>query len=282
MKTGQVIRLSPMDRLLYWMHERENIRLKKEANQPKPWTDDEILLRYRFCNVRRMDDKVSQWLLNNWYQPYFNHPNMLVACALARHFNLPTALKAIGFPAKWEPNHIKETLRAMKSRGEKIFNGAYMVRGIGTADKTEMVVDYVCQPLVDSPPSISGYCMQQAVEVLLPYWGFSSFMAGQVIADLRWATTGPWYDCRIWAPLGPGSRRGLNRLEEKPLKTRWCQDAFIVSLKHLIAVCQGELSKTITSRMEAIDYQSCLCEYDKYCRTLFGEGKPKQLYPGNQ
>jgi hypothetical protein len=40
------------------------------------------------------------------------------------------------------------------------------------------------------------------------------------------------------------------------------------------------LPMSITKRLEAIDWQNCCCEYDKYSRTLFGEGRPKQRYPG--
>jgi len=37
---------------------------------------------------------------------------------------------------------------------------------------------------------------------------------------------------------------------------------------------------TICDRLEAIDYQNCLCEFDKYERALQG-GRPKRNYDGN-
>jgi len=46
MKIQDVAKLSPQERLVYWIREREAIRLKKEAGQPRPWTDDEILDTY--------------------------------------------------------------------------------------------------------------------------------------------------------------------------------------------------------------------------------------------
>ena len=107
MKIEAVKKLSVSSRLLYWIQEREKVRQLKEAGAPKPWTDDEVLQRYRFCNVRRMDDKVSRWLFENWYQPNFDHPNMLLACALARFINLPASLEVIGFPTQWRPDKIK-------------------------------------------------------------------------------------------------------------------------------------------------------------------------------
>ena len=280
MKTREVAKLPPLERLLYWIREREGIRLRREAGEHKPWTDDGVMQRYRFCNVRRMDDRVSRWLLENWYGLNFGHPNMLVACALARHFNQPEALEAIGFPCRWEPERIKKVLRAMKVRGKRIFNGAYMVRGIGTADKTEMVVTNVCQPLVRNPPGLNASSMRGSVEALLPYWGFSYFMAGQVVADLRWAVPGTWKDAKTWAPVGPGSKRGMNRLENRLPTAPLSQAMFEKKLLEVINYCSEQLPRVITKRLEAIDWQNCLCEFDKYERTIHGEGKPKQLYPG--
>ena len=60
MLLSKVKSMTPLNRLVYFITEREAIRLKKEAGEPKPWTSDPILQQYRFCNVRRMDDKVSK------------------------------------------------------------------------------------------------------------------------------------------------------------------------------------------------------------------------------
>jgi hypothetical protein len=276
----QVKRLKNTERFLYWIEEREAIRCRKTAGQLRPWTDDEILQKYRFCNVRRMDDKVSTWLLQNWYLPNYDHPHMLVACTIARHFNQPLALEAIGFPKDWKPLLFKGILRELKRQGERIFNAAYMVRGIGTTDKTEMVIDKVCQPLVNHPPILDLNSMRKSVEALLPYWGFSSFMAGQVVADLRWAVAGTWRDRKTWAPVGPGSVRGMNRLYDRPYKTSLLRQQFEQEFGKLLVLCSNELPNKIYSRLEAIDLQNCLCEWDKYERALWGQGRPKQLYSG--
>ena len=281
-----VKKLSPLDRLLYWIQERESIRLKKEAGEPVSWTDDAILQKYRFCNVRRMDDKVSRWLLENWYEPYFDHPNMLVAAVMARHFNLPDCLSKLGFPTKWDPNRIKHTARKIKTSGGKVFSGAYMVRGMAkrephwTACKSDQVIDRVCQPIVDNPPVLSSNSMREAVEALLPYWGFSSFMAGQVVADLRWAISGRWEDRMVWAPLGPGSKRGLNRLYGFVAEAHQVEEEFRGMLDDTTEMLKKKVPAKISSRLEAIDYQNCMCEFDKYSRALGGEGRPKQLYRG--
>lgn len=285
MRIKQVRELSPMDRLLYWMRERESIRLKKEAGEPKPWTDDEILQSYRFCNVRRMDDKVSRWLMVNWYPPvakYADNTFTLVAAVLARFFNLPGTLAAIlttDFPCEYDADLIKQTLRDRAAGGCKLFNAAYMVRGNDGADKISTVIDYTLQPLIDDPPEIDTSSMQRSTETLAARYGFGMFMAGQVIADLRWVIPGKWSDRRRWAAIGPGSRRGMNRLKERDLNSPLDQTQFEILLGDFITIARGRLPSQLTQRLEAIDYQNCLCEYDKYNRCLDG-GRSKQVYKG--
>jgi hypothetical protein len=51
---------STTTRFVYFVGERETIRLRRESGQPRPWTDDPILAAWSFCNVRREDDRVSR------------------------------------------------------------------------------------------------------------------------------------------------------------------------------------------------------------------------------
>lgn len=279
----KVRELSVQNRLEYWITERESIRLKKEAGKPRPWTDDEILDTYRFCNVRRMDDLVSRWLMTNWYEPYFNHPNMIYAVALARFINLPESLKLItelvftSRQPRW--GEIKTKLRKHRDAGNVIFNGAYMVRGNDGQDKIECVVDHYVQSLHDLPlRKLNTDIMEGAWKQIEAHYGFGSFMAGQVVADLRWAVQGGWFDRMTWAPIGPGSNRGMARLFEESPNPPYKQEEFCERLNWLIEELQKSLPATITSRLEAHDYQNICCETDKYERVLWGEGKPKQLY----
>lgn len=273
--------LSPFNRLAYWIQERERIRTLKESGLSKPWTDDVILQSYRFCNVRRMDDKVSQWLLRNWYGPNKDHPNMLIAACLARFFNLPNTLDLIGFPTKYRPSVIKSKLRKLQASGATLYNNAYMVRGNDGVDKIATVVDFTIEPIRKLAKSIIDIDSMELTWLnLKEYHGFGSFMAGQIVADLRHAMNGDWSDRYVWAAPGPGSMRGLNRLLGNELNKTWRNLEFNYELGKLCRELKYVLSGNIPPRLEAIDYQNCLCELDKYCRVLFNEGKPKQRYPG--
>lgn len=277
----KVRKLSPVERMLYFIQEREKVRLAKEAGMPKPWTDDVILQSYRFCNIRRMDDKVSKWLLENWYEPNFNHKNMLLAVALARFINKPETLERIGFPHRWNPELIKKKLRTWRDVGNVTFNSAYMVRGNDGIDKIECVVDHYVNPFKSYFNRIDPDSMEETHKIICNAYGIGSFMGGQIVADLRWAIQGKWSDRMDWAPIGPGSKRGMNRLHGRAINTPLNQAEFLTELREFIQVCEDSLPEIITGRMEAMDYQNTFCECDKYCRVLLQEGKsPKQRYPG--
>lgn len=281
MKIEEVKKLMPLERLLYWITERESIRLKKEAGHPRPWTDDKILDTYRFCSVRRMDDRVSKWLLDNWYVK--NHPMSLVHAALARFFNLPSSLSAIHTYAvnTWQPEVIKDVLKNLRAAGAQIFNGAYLVSTNGVSmDKIDHVLDRCVAPLALMPYEqwIDTKSIQRSCENLQNLYGFAGFMSGQIVADLRWVLDGTWADRNSWAAIGPGSRRGMNRLLSRPLDQALRQSQFTIELRKLIEKLNKWLPSAISSRIEAIDVQSCLCEYDKMERTLWEGRRPKSTY----
>lgn len=281
-----VRKLPPLQRFAYFINERESVHIKKGNGAISPWTDDEIIQKYRFTNVVRIEDKVSQWLMNNWYVPYRNHSNMLVACAIARFFNSPESLALLtkqvfvdSFGLK-QMREIKRLLRARKEKGNTLFRAAYMVRGQPGEDKVESVIGVYVRSLITNKVVPDTSSMEETWNRLMNYHGYGSFMAGQVVADLRFAVDGAWNDRNDWAPIGPGSKKGMNILLNRPIKTAIKQTEFVKQLLELRRQMRSRIPIDLYLRMEAIDLQNCCCEISKYERALWGEGTPKQLYNG--
>jgi hypothetical protein len=286
-KTAEVKKLPVHERALYFILERERVRLRKEAGYPKPWTNDERLQTHRFCNVRRMDDAVSRWLLTNWYEPYHDHPNITAACLLARTINTPEALAKVtnvvlnheDSPVEWEE---VEVLFRNYWDSAPLFNSAYIIAGRKYEDKLTTVLTR-CRA-AEYEWLLSGDSMEETHAALVRCEGFGSFLAGQVVADLRWAwgTKDHWRDKNVWAPPGPGSIRGIERL----LVDRYEDEVVIpaydwdTEFQGFMRVCRAELPREITDRLEAMDYQSCLCEFDKSERVLWDQGRTKRRYNG--
>jgi hypothetical protein len=118
-------------RLLYWIQEREAIRLRRAAGEPAPWTDDEILRTWSFCNVRRECDRVTIWIREHWREPHADDCDVWFAMAVARYVNWPDTLAELGYPVPWECENFITTLRAKAARGEKVWTPAYNINNAG-------------------------------------------------------------------------------------------------------------------------------------------------------
>jgi hypothetical protein len=263
--------------LHYWIKERESVRKAKESGLPKPWTTDPLLLSFRFCNVRRMDDRVSRELFERWYPRHAVRCGAELTCALfARLINWPEALDEV-----IDLDAARGVLLDRAARGKKVFTGAYVVPGVPGKNK----VDSICD-LIDT---ISASCltvlkpsMRETWAELLKFDGMGSFLAGQVVADLAHTPAGwHWPDIETWAPLGPGSARGINRLRGIQKDKAVSQAEFENLLPELIAVLRPEIEDIWVDRtLHAMDLQNALCEYDKFRRLQLQEGKVRAKYDG--
>lgn len=268
--------------LLHWIKERESVRIKKEAGEPKPWTTDPIIRDYKFCNVRRNDDRVSRWIHDNWLHPYANHPNITFAMCVARIFNWPDTLELIEdlvFHEVWQPEEMRKRLKEYRNQGNKVFTGAYTVSTCGRAmDKIDYAIDLVFTPIrktIVNP--VRGQTLESFWKDLCQYQGFSSFMAGQVIADLKYIE--PLKSATDWntfAPLGPGSIKGLNLLHGRPESFHPKQ----TQGNHEILELQKVIKEELGLDLPAHDVQNCLCELSKYVRVKYFNGKTRSKYDG--
>lgn len=274
--------LDPFRRLVYFVTERETVRLNKEALRlPRvQWTQDEILQTYRFCCVRREHDRVTRWIADNWRTPHADDPDLWFAMVAARFINWPPTLVHLGYPVPWEPERFRAV---MSGRSGKSYTGAYMIR----SDK-----EWAGRPKHDYLATAQFSPLWEKRETLRPrpddtlnsyhmtlgqFYGMGSFMAGQVVADMRYVE--PLRSARDWmtfATSGPGSRRGLNRLLERGVDDPWTEDEWRGSLARL----QTRLNDALRwdEPLHGQDAQNCLCEFDKWERVRLGEGRPRARY----
>jgi len=257
---------------------RESLRLKKERYPSRDsWTTDQILATYRFCNVHREDDKVTRYIAATWREPLKNEPDLWFAMVIARLFNLPSTLAMLS-PLPFKPELMRSQLHALRKH-QPIFNGAYIVSTNGKAmDKVDYLVTHVLGPLWAARKTLRpkiGDTLAEYHAKLMKFDGLGSFMAAQVVADLKYMPplkfADDWW---TWAASGPGSRRGLNRVCEHQLDEPWREPQWLMMLTQL----RAQVLPLLGVELHAQDLQNCLCEFDKYERVRLGEGRPKQLY----
>lgn len=241
---------------------------------------DPIITKYRFCNVRRNDDRVTKWIHLNYMD--LNDPFPWFTLTVARLFNYPQSLSNIKQAViPFRPATMADILQKRKLAGLKNFNAAYIVSTNGRAmDKATYLIEEVLEPLWAKREAISaslrGATLAQAHELLERQNGLGSFMAAQVLADLKYLRPEEWSDFHTFAASGPGSKRGLNRVLGRDIKKPMREQVFRDTLMAL----RAEVNRKLRWKepLTAQDLQNCLCEYDKYRRAQLGTGVPKQIY----
>ena len=270
--------VSSIERFFYYINERHKIFIKRQLEDPFPWTDDEILQTYSFCNVYRELDKVTVWIRENWKEPYADHPNLPFAMAMARQINWPETLEELGFPEHWNPERIKAIMQGRMDRKEKVYTGAYMLTGTLGGTKVEQTIDKILTPLFNNPPKLYEDSLEKTWKEYLPYAGFSGFMAYEVVSDLRFTKyLENAKDIMTWANAGPGAKRGLNRIHNRKLEQTIKKDQLTAEMKELLDVSNDYIDPSLPA-LEMREIEHCLCEFDKYERTRLGEGRPRAKY----
>jgi hypothetical protein len=283
-----------MPGLLYFIWEREAIRIARENGHPAPWTKDPVLAKYKFTNIHRSDDRVSQWIIEHLIEPAVNNgdEHLWFTLLITRLVNWPPTLQALidkgvipCAPKDFDADMFEHTLERIKNDGKKVYSGAYMLYPTKMdpgGNKSKAVAKYIIGSAIENAEQIStalwanenGMSIARLVNELSKCFGISTFIAGQVAADLTY-TGVDVEDLFTYAPIGPGSSRGLNYLFGKAQFATWKQKEFNSKLI--------EIFNEIIDRLEIVDMtlhdvQNCMCEFSKYCRVLLGEGKPKSTY----
>ncbi len=273
-----------------WVREREAIRVRKALGGPPPWTDDPILAAYRFCNVRREDDRVTAWIREHVRERFALHPFLWLMLCICRQINWPdTIADLIATDGAWpidagfDPRIMTGALNVRKVRGDKVYTGAYMISAPATkgADKQAYIAEAVIGDLWRRWAEFadwSGSTLQGTHARITRSNGWGDFMGYQAVVDLRFTRLLEGaVDVRTWAAAGPGTIRGLNRLHGRPVDASLRQPQALQEMRVIYDLVEGATGVV----MDFSDVPNILCETDKYLRVLLGEGKPRALYvPG--
>lgn len=276
--------------LAHWINERYAMKLRKELHVEGVqnvyggpwkfgWSDDPHMGLVRYCNVHREDDKVTRWLAVNWRPEH----HAVWEIVLARMLNyIPTLEELLAdwphFAGGWgDLQGATNILKRLRERG-KIFSSAYTISTCGKSmDKIDYVVDHVVAAVKErgefwEDPLMLEKCHRQLCQID----GLGSFLAAQVVADLKNTAGHPLQAARdwwTWAAPGPGSLRGLTALYGRPITPGEFRPAIIEAWMAM----EGKLNRDIP-RIGMQDFQNCLCEFSKYIRVKEG-GHVRNRYP---
>lgn len=263
--------------------ERHAIYVRRAHHTPRPWTKDPILRDYKFTNVYRELDRVTQWIAEHWRNPNAGSEHVWFGMVMARLINHIPTLDALGYPGVWNRNHFVATLSTIRARGEHVFGGAYIITTAGqSGDKVKIIADHVLTQMWRDRDIIrprNGDTLMNFYNRLVQCNGFGSFMAAQIVADMKY--TPILKDAPDWwtfAASGPGSRRGLSYVIGEKGLTKWKEYEWRDALLELREEIRPAMRDATMQRIHAQDVQNCLCEYSKYRRTQLGTGRPKTKF----
>lgn len=291
-------------RFFAYARARHEIYLRKSAGEPWPWTNDDILMTFRFTNVYRELDKTTVWLrkLTNQVR---DDPRVLPLIVVMRWINkietwdrmLTLSSGSVGELVQSVSDPVALTwllseIRRQLPRGPWV-TGAYIIKTPEGFDKLEGVRRISCAFLEQSgwperaTHMLSGqreHSLRRTWEWLLAQDHQGPFTAYEAVSDMRWTDLlrDPT-DHMTWANPGPGAMRGLNRIHGRDLHYSrrshdWCSE-----MREILAMSQdGRHWPSPTEawpQWEMREVEHTLCEFDKYERVRLGQGAPRQRYP---
>jgi hypothetical protein len=254
-----------LDKFIYWVNERENIRWRREQGLPAPWTDDPILQHHHFCNIRREDDRGTKEIRQVRVELDLAMHKRPEFYTLARLFNKADTVKSYWL---YGIDHIKQ----LREEGEKLFHVAYVVSTCGERmDK----VDYVARVVKAVRDSyVSNLSCRECFDCLRRVDGLGSFLAGQIVADLKndqYLHYAP--DWHNFAVMGPGSKKGLDILFGLGTTER----NFTERLVALNRAVEGAIPY-----IHMQDLQNCLCEFQKFMHYVENSPGRRRVYVQRQ
>ncbi len=282
------------DDLAYWINERHKIYLLKEAGKPKPWTEDEILQKYKFTNAFRQLDKgtvaLRNMLNNKFAKSLLKIANKSDQAALIffnivwyRLFNWYEHAEELGFIVDFK--ELETYIQQRAKDGKKIFTGAHMTTGVAFEDKHDSYLRAAKEAwdhrLEYSQTILNLTTMKSAFLSLLSLYMVGKFVAYELVCDFRFTKLlDKATDKLTWSNMGPGAQRGLRRIG-MPHKN---QAEGLESMQNLYGLLgRHYLGGQVIHcdwPFELREVEHSLCEFDKYQRAKRGEGRPRSRYNG--
>ena len=282
-------------RYIYWQTERELIKYRKEVwNESPPWTNDLIFQEFKFCQVFREDDRTTRWFRTHIRKPLRDEPSVIMATVIFRWFNLIETGRTLlehDLLLNWDR---KKAIKEI-TKQPKWVTGAYIIKTPNGMNKVTGVAECISHMWRDRNYIIDALgelwikkesSLQKTWELILKYPYMGPFMAYEVVTDLRHTYLLEDAEDRLtWANAGPGAMRGLNRLTGRELDFCKRSHPWNEEMQLLYSVAMEKLPDWIKEALhpyELREIEGGLCEFDKYSRTLKGEGRPRSIYKYNE
>jgi hypothetical protein len=288
----------------YWkfIAERQKIYLARLNGDPPPWTNDPILSVYKFTNVFRATDRVSQKGIKISYQEKadgdgYDLDDSLFRILLFKFFNkeetwdlLTNALGDEPSLANYQFSRYDKIFTEAKYRNPpvKLYSSAYMMPcpaaygKPGIVLKHQMHLDIIQTMIGDglATKMQDAGSLEEAYKLVRSYKMLGDFMAYQFTIDFNYSPHLNYNENDFIVP-GPGAKEGIAKCFRNPKKVS--NEEIIERVRVNQDFCSlhaiGTVAPTLFERsLHLIDVQNCFCEIAKYARVAhpeFNEGRSR-------
>lgn len=285
------IQLVHADKFFSTARERYQIKLRRDAGQPFPWTVDPIFRDWSFTNVHREDDRTTKWFRENIRDPLslnwmkqqhdatFARPAFLKiveATLCFRWFNRISTAELIKdiLLYDWDSAIARERLTGISP----VVTGAYIIKAGDGVSKLEGILDCIDEARPQLPAMVEkwGATLHGAWTDLKKLHFMGGFMAYEVVTDLRHTPVlNRASDIMTWGNLGPGAIRGIGRVvngNSDTFANSTTQQKMMLDLMHqLLLMSQDQMYwPQQWPKWEMHEVEMWLCEYCKYCNAQDG------------
>jgi hypothetical protein len=269
---------------LYWTFafRRQEVFERRIRGVLAPWTDDPILKTFKFCNVFRAADRVSQYLIQEiaYGSHYCDPEDRLFQIVAFRTFSSPRTWDAVcdiigRVPTleDLESGAFENALEAQKNKVGGLYTGAFILcatKAYGFNAKHQNHVALFKDMFLknDLGKRIRhANSLEQIVQLLQSFPLMGPFMSYQTAIDVNYSEIVDFSE-NDYSQAGPGALRGIRKAFED-LGDYSTTDIihWMVDRQHQEFDRLGLPFKGLWGRpLHAIDAQGLFCELDKYCR----------------
>lgn len=274
---------------LYWQFaaRRQAIFEKRLAGLPPPWTDDPILEEYKFCNVYRVADRVSQYMVQHvCYSSQKDSPgDRLFQIVAFRTFSRPETWEGVRtflghYPTLQDlaDDSFTRALEHVKMTDSKLYTNAFILCAADSYHQGAKYLNHVElfrhmfleENLGDK--LLAAQSLEEVYNLLHTFPLMGNFMSYQTAIDLNYSDIINFSE-NDFTKAGPGALRGMKKLfaDTNGLSPEeiimWMVSRQDEEFRRLGLEFHGLFGRP----MAAIDAQNVFCETDKYCRVAVPE-----------
>lgn len=269
----------------YWRFAaaRHDVYLRRLRGEPPPWTEDPVIGTWRFTNVYRAADRVSQYLIRNVICAGSQDPDEVVfRLLLFKWFNRistwelltdrlgPLSLKT------FDPAAADGVLTAARSEGNRVYSAAYIVppvpgeAGPKHAGHLALTVRMIETGLTDR--LLAAGSLEEVFRLLRASPGVGDFLGYQMAIDLNYSNVID-HDEDEFVVAGPGALDGLSKAWPGVDLRRAAELIRVTAAEQddQFARLGIDFPGLFGRPLKLIDCQNLYCEISKYARVAHPE-----------